>query len=407
MRTVTKIALGGLVALLLGGGYVVWRAAPKIPREPFTEPLGRYPVGTREYQWTDSSRAEAYTTDPNDKRTIVVQIWYPAASGATGDTAKYLQHPKEFATWLGAWAARKAMSRSVIDAPVAAGGPFPVLLYNHGGLWTRWSATFATEWLASQGYVVVSVEHFGFSQTERFLDGTKFEPDTIPFPAETGDGKADALASWAYLDDPVFKFWVADARFALDRVTRLNQVPGPLQGAFDLERIGAFGWSFGGATAVQLTADDPRVKAAVDHDGQLFGDVRERGTSRPVLLMHHGIDDALTVKEEDRPMVRELLAVVQGWDSTAREASTADWYEVTIAGTDHGNFSDLGLFFNQPEGRMDPRLAHRIINRYTLQFFDRYLRGAPAGLLDGSEPPPADVTQTTRRAPRADTTAAE
>jgi len=405
MTRVTKIALGGLVALLLGGGYVMWRAAPRIPRDPFTEPLGPYAVGTREYQWTDSSRAEPYTADPSDKRTIVVQIWYPATTGATGDTAKYLQHPKEFATRLGAWAARKAMTRSVIDATVAEGGPFPVLLYNHGGLWTRWSATFATEWLASQGYVVVSVEHFGFNQTERFLDGTKFEADTLAFPKETGDGKADALASWAYLDDPVFKIWVADARFALDRVARLNQVRGPMQGAFDMDRVGAFGWSFGGATAVQLAADDPRVKAAVDHDGQLFGDVRERGTSRPVLLMHHGYDDALSVKEEERPMLRELLALVQSWDSTAREASTSDWYEATIPGTDHGNFSDLALFFAQPEDRMDPRLAHRIINRYTLQFFDRYLKGGQASLLDGTEAPSEGVVLRSRPAPVADSTA--
>jgi dienelactone hydrolase len=270
----------------------------------------------------------------------------------------------------------------VIDAPVARGdSAFPVLIYNHGGAWTRWSATFAAEWLASHGYVVASVEHFGFNQTARFPDGTEFKPDTLVFPKETGDGKADALASWTYLNDPIFKIWVADSRFAIDRLEDLNREPGPLRGRLDLERIGAFGWSFGGATAVQLTRDDPRVKAAVDHDGQLFGDVRELGTSRPVMQLSHGVDDALAYPEKDRPAVRELLALVASWDSTAREQSSGDWYQVVIAGTDHGDFSDLVLFYQRDETMLDPRRAHEVINGYTLAYFDKYLRGRESAML--------------------------
>jgi hypothetical protein len=56
-------------------------------------------------------------------------------------------------------------------------------------------------------------------------------------------------------------------------------------------------------------------------------------------------------------------------------------YSLTIAGTDHGNFSDLVLFLKQPEGRTDPRRVHEIINAYTLAFFDQYIRGKPSDLL--------------------------
>ncbi len=393
MKTALKVLLVIVVLLVAGGGYFLWRVSPKIPDRPFVRPEGPYRVGAREFDWTDSTRGEPYTKNPNDERRLLVQVWYPVAPGTSGDTANYLRRPSEFASRLGGFAARRAKTNAVWEAPIAADTVHPVLVYNHGGSWTRWSATFAAEWMASHGYVVFSIEHFGFNQTATYPDGTPFTPDTLAFPNETGDGKQDALTSWAYLDDPVFKIWAADAKFVLDRIGYLGQTPGPFEGRLDLDRIGMFGWSFGGALSVQMTADDPRVKAAVDHDGQLFGDVRQRGTTRPILQLHHGVDDALAYGEKERPMVRELLALVSSWDSTARAKSTSDWYDVTIAGTDHGDFSDLALFYPRPEGRLDSRRGHTIINAFTLAFFDRYLRGRPSDLLGSSPFPEATLTR--------------
>jgi predicted dienelactone hydrolase len=387
MRTILKV-IAVLVLLVLGmGGYYFWRTMPRIPERPFTRPSGPYPVGTREFFWTDSTRGEPYTRDSTDHRRVVVQVWYPAGPARDTVPALYLERPGEFASRMGAWAARKARTNSVLDAPLAnSDSGYPVLVYNHGGAWTRWSATYATEWLASYGYVVFSIEHFGFNQTVKYPDGSPFKADTLNFPAETGDKEKDALASWAFLDDPVFLIWKADTRFVLDQIEAQNRAAGPFQGRLDLTRIGMFGWSIGGALAVQMSAADPRVKAAVNHDGQLFGDVRERGTSRPIMQIHHGADDALDYPDKDRPAVRKMMALVASWDSTARDRSTGDWYDVTIAGTDHGNFSDLTLFYPRGKDRVDPKRAHQIIDAYTLAFFDRYLREKDSRLLAGGEP---------------------
>jgi predicted dienelactone hydrolase len=393
LKRALKIILVLVVILFAGGGYYLWRIWPRIPERPFVAPSGPYPVGTREYFWTDSTREEPYTRARDDRRRLVVQVWYPADATVRADTARYLLRPREFASRMGALAARRARTNSLLEAPLApADSSYPVLVYHHGGAWTRWSATFTTEWLASHGYAVFSVEHFGFNQTTRFPDGAPFRPDTLAFPEETGDGKRDALASWAFLDDPVFNIWQADARFVLDRIEVLEREPGLFQGRLDLDRVGMFGWSFGGALAVQMTADDERVKAAVDHDGQLFGDVRERGTARPVMLMAHGVDDALAYPEEDRPVVRELMALVESWDSTTRERSTADWYQVKIRASDHGDFSDLALFYPRGEDRIAARRAHEIVNAYTLAFFDRYLRGRDSDLLRGEQSAFPEVT---------------
>ena len=153
----------------------------------------------------------------------------------------------------------------------------------------------------------------------------------------------------------------------------------------------------GGALAIQLSASDPRIMAAVDHDGQLFGDVRERGTTRPVLQFHHGLDDALGYPEKQRPLVRELMAMVDGWDSTTRARSTADWYSVTIAATDHDDFSDLSLFYPRAKERLDPKRAHELIRSYTLAFFDQYLRGKPSDLLRDTGPRMPEVVFGARR----------
>ena len=389
-KTATIAALSTTCLVLLAGCDRPAPEGPVFPERPFAAPPGPHPVGTREYAWTDSARAERYTTDPDDRRRIVVQIWYPAAG--SGDTARYLQRPEEFADSAGASAARGVRTNSMLDAAVAeTAGRWPILLYNHGGAWTRWSATFATEWLASHGYVVVSVEHFGFNQTKRFPDGAPFSADTLGFPEETGDLKADALASWAYLEDPVFGIWRDDAQFALDQMERLAREPGPFQDRLDLTKVGAFGWSFGGALAVELSVVDPRVLAAVDHDGQLFGAVVERGTARPVLQFHNGHDDLGDAPADQRATMAELLAQVQRNDSVARARSSGDWYSIEIAGTTHGDFSDLALFFPRPDGATDPRRVHEIINAYTLAFFDHYLLGKPAPLLSQRPSPYAEA----------------
>jgi predicted dienelactone hydrolase len=394
MKKALKV-LGVLVVVgLLVGGWLFWRMVPKIPDRPFDRPSGRYAVGTKGFDWTDDSRPERYTRNPNDHRRILVQAWYPAIAATGAARAHYLERPKEFASRLGAWAARNTRTNAVPDAPVAPGdsGGFPVLVYNHGGAWTRWSATYSAEQMASHGYVVFAIEHFGFNQTTSYPDGTAFAADTLAFPKETGDDKKDALSSWAYLEDPVFQIWLGDAMFTLDQIERLNREPGPFQGRLDLTRIGAYGWSFGGALALELSAVDPRIKAAVDHDGQLFGTIRTRGTTRPVLQFHHGVDDALAYEEKKRPLVREMMALTDSWDSTAKAHSTAGWVTVTIAGTDHGDFSDLSLFYPRPKGMLDPKRAHEIINAYTLAFFDRYLKGIPSDLLTSPKSPYPEAT---------------
>ena len=51
-----------------------------IPLSDLPEPLGSYSIGTKIFEWTDTTRDEWFTDEINDKRRIAVQIWYPSES---------------------------------------------------------------------------------------------------------------------------------------------------------------------------------------------------------------------------------------------------------------------------------------------------------------------------------------
>jgi len=356
-----------------------------IPVDAFARPTGPYAVGTYDWLWVDHQRPEPYTKDPADKRKLPVQVWYPADAAPGAPRASYVETPAEFGPSSPLKALEHVKTNAVAAAPVAnAERKYPVLIYSHGAGWPRFSGTFVTEQLASHGYVVFGVDHPGMDQTVLFSDGTAFRADTLGGPTpDPKDLRAFAAQSVEFLNTIAFPIWIEDSRFVLNQIEALDRAPGPFHGRLDLDRIGMLGWSFGGAAAIEMLRTDPRVKAAVNHDGRLFGGAMTSPVTRPFMLFHHGIDNAAAGPEANRAVAREQAALIRGLDSTARALATADWYDVTIAKTNHGHFSDLPLFMAlfQDTTLLAGRRGHEIIDAYTLAFFDQYLRGRQSPLL--------------------------
>ena len=99
--------------------------------------------------------------------------------------------------------------------------------------------------------------------------------------------------------------------------------------------------------------------------------------------------------------IDDLVRQVEEWDTKFRAASTDVLYDVRIARTEHGNFSDLPLFFPRDTATMEPARAHAIITAYTLAFFDQHLRGVTSPLLDAPAAAYPEVTFVRRGATRA------
>ena len=60
----------------------------------FEKPLGTYQIGTKTYHFMDSLRNEIFTENANQKREIMLQIWYPTDQKPNKNFAPYLEDSK-------------------------------------------------------------------------------------------------------------------------------------------------------------------------------------------------------------------------------------------------------------------------------------------------------------------------
>jgi hypothetical protein len=97
-------------------------AADRLP-----EPSGQHAVGRLSYDWVDSTRTEIYAANREDRRELVVFVWYPAKDRAA-ELAPYLpQAWAPVADFLGINVVG-LRSHAVADATVADDSAYPVLL---------------------------------------------------------------------------------------------------------------------------------------------------------------------------------------------------------------------------------------------------------------------------------------
>jgi predicted dienelactone hydrolase len=358
-------------------------------------PTGPYPVGRREFDWIDASRAEIYAAGA--RRELAVFVWYPAAPSP--EAAPYFPP-----AWVPAGAAlgvevAGASGHALADAAVAEdGAPYPVLLLSPSGVPPLLLSAYAQE-LASHGFVVVGVNHTYETAVTAFADGR-----VLPMnPAAVGG----ALGPQTGSPQEVFgqrgalcEYKAADLRSVADQVERLNAVPGsPFAGRLDLSRVGAVGHSFGGDAALQWCRDDPRCRAAVNLDGALWSEIGREGLARPVLqILAPHPEFAVTPQEA----VEAGMAPTAEWFEAERSIAYGGWrtvqqqarpgYTFQIAGATHVSFMDAGFLPLQDKSMIKNALAMsgitpmrmwRITSDLLLAFFGRHLDGNDAPLLDG------------------------
>jgi len=370
----------------------------------YEHPTGRYAIGTAVYELKHGPGG----------RDLVIQTWYPAAAGVKGATAGITTHPlileRAYASFTELPrplfdSLRLVKTHAIIDAPLASETQrFPVVLFSHGPLGAnRSQSIFQMEALASSGFVVVAIDHTGYASTTIFPDGRAIPPGPDATWPVFVDQRSTAM----------LHTWVADVRFVLDQLERLNtdDRSGLLVGRLDLARVGYVGASFGGSVVVQALLDEPRIKAGVAEDGKpYFSDSTLTTLQRPLMYMQSA---APYIRSTDAQLARWGLTSVAfrtaEQDHYARQmqlfgAAASPIYNVYIRGTNHLTFSDLNLIIRIPDsGVIDIRRAHMIINVYTVAFFDRYLNGASPLLVDGHTPSPyEEVTVAARNIPTSD-----
>jgi len=402
--SVGRKLLNGIGLIL---GLVVFAVAAALPALfpvfQLPEPSGEYAVGTTSFIFTDESRPEIFTSDPDDKRLVYVQVWYPAETTVEMEPAGMWVDPEKITPALASDFLvpefvfshfELIKSNSYLDAPFTAQeNPYPVLVFSHGydvGFFAQ--NMVQMEELASHGYVVFSVGHayessmvldkqgqvIGMSETQ--IDAFYQEAEeTNELYAKTyyatGDEQIQAARDWldaAPIGNRSVQIWAQDTQFALTQIEQMNlgQVESPFTSRLDTARIGVFGQSFGGATAFQVCAVDSRCKAAINIDGTQWGTLLDTPLQAPFLMIYGETTDHLN-----------------DWVLTT---SPASGYSLRVNGASHINFTDFNLvspLFKIPQlgilGEIDARQMERIMNAYILAFFNQTLKGSPSPLFEG------------------------
>ena len=302
--------------------------------------------------------------------------------------------PEEFNTVI-----QSISTNSVTDAPIATESEFPVLILSHGFGGLPELNTIKAEELASQGYIVIGINHTYDSIVNAFPNGEVVPQSSIFGGFSGAEDNSELLAQ-------SIDIRAEDARFVLDELEEIDAT-GLFNGKLDLERAGIYGYSLGGATAAKVLEEDSRFLAGINLDGGLFGDVADASLSQPFMFFNNeafGTDNSSVADD------RELEQIQQSFVNNLQN----EGYEVTVEGTVHENFNDVSFLFpllensgielgdlevlltpensnNEDFEPIDPDLAAQIINDYTTAFFDRYLNGEPSPLLDDELSPYPEV----------------
>jgi len=331
-------------------------------------PTGSHSVGLTEAVWSDDSRLEAHTPEPDDPRQVPVLLWYPAIAGS-GEEPSYVPNLDSISRTLTSsgqlhaaqvWGLRWVRSHARQDASVdKSEGTFPLVVLSPGNATNVEFYGSIAEELASHGFVVVGVNH-PYQVTAVELTGGKVAAyqEDYDVPAKIEER-------------------LSDLTFVIDQLEQATASKSILDGMIDTSRLGVMGHSNGGTAATELCKSDPRVDSCLNIDGQALGgpfgtSPDDEAPEQPFMFL---------TKETQ---LHEVIA--------ARfEAGGTGTYRVVLPAASHQQFADGELFQPGlwPFSRTVDRV-HSVSRGFTLAFFDLTLNGADQTVL-GQVSAPTDV----------------
>lgn len=351
-------------------------------------PKGKFPVGVTTVQFDDHSR-----TDPDGgPRSLQTEIWYPAQDEAWSQPRNLYSEflgrgaipgsieAAEAADAIGgyrsgltiaeldsSWPNEAVRDARVRDPNLSTDAPWPVVIFSHGSGAFRGSYIYFTEFLASQGFVVVACDHPGSARYTQ-VNGRVVTP-----------GGPRSARHQMEEDRP------KDLLFLLDAMDRLAKgADSRFANRIDTSRCALTGMSFGGWSAAQaLEKQDPRIKAAImqcpsfqSGGGRLPGERRNRQTPAMIMI---GAEDTV-IGEEGNSLCRKYAALHEGpsYLVEIKLGGHVSFTSCELYNKDYGNGIGQSKSLTKPGTTYQPipiNEQHSIINGYALAFLDRFLRG--------------------------------
>ena len=369
------------------------------------ELTGEYKVGRKSYHMVDSERLETLTEDANDYRELMVDIWYPCnekgkkapyiqeADKVLPELAKSFQLPEFILSHLS-----KVKSNSNEAITVSEDEQnYPVLIFSPGYGSSRYLYTAMIEQWASSGYIVASIDHpYNSSVNVVYPDGRESKLK-ININDEREMDKLNDTISISALDQ----------LFVLDQLEKINKTDAILKNKLDLKEVALIGHSFGGASSVLGGYQDNRIKAVVNYDGSIHGDALDNSLRVPTMVIKEESYKSLldySSQELKDIFYNSNFSKDKAEEIYAKSMKEAEFLKsvgekgglISIKGTKHLSFSDIPLYTPLAAsigmvGDLEPNKTFEIVNKYTLDFLDHYLKGKESKLLLTKSSPYSEV----------------
>jgi len=213
------------------------RIDTQLPGAPELAAYGDLPVGVRQLEMVNPDQINILAIDPAAPkpdtmpmydRPLTVEMWYPAAQGASGDTTlrAYLRDGTTEVSLQG-----RAMRDAQAASPDAA---YPLVLISHGYPGNRFLLSHLAENIASKGYVVASIDHTDSTYRTQAAFGSTLVNRSL------------------------------DQLFVLEEMAKMGAEGGDFAGLYDAQNTGLIGYSMGGYGAV-ITAGGGVTEASVGY----------------------------------------------------------------------------------------------------------------------------------------------
>ena len=285
--------------------------------------------------------------------------------------------------------------RSHFYYPENADGEYPLVIFSHGAF-GYYQSNFSTYVeLASNGYIVVALDHPHHSFFTKDTDGkmitvdTDFINDVMKVSAESSDEEVFELSqSWLELrvGDENFVLDIIESakkKNALDESWHTDDAETVLSvlSMTDTDKIGLMGHSLGGATAVELGRERSDIDAVIDLDGTMLGEVKTVENGKNVYDCEPYPTPVLDFTKETDYNDREQYKNENGYPYVNEYVTdnAKDSKSVIFSGVKHMDFTDLPLispFLGKMLGSGDRDNAEMMteVNGVVLNWFDYYLK---------------------------------
>jgi dienelactone hydrolase len=320
------------------------------PQHKQPKMTGKYEVATVNYTYTDTSRIETFT-NTGENRKVNVEFWYPK------------------------------------DAK----GTYPLVVFDHGILGMKTSNTSTFMELASNGYVVCSIDHPYLSLFTIDTSGhrTIIDHSYLQEYLNVSNGKYDEATNFK-LEHKWMQLRITDINFVLDTILAQTKVAGSdaVYQLIDTKKIGLMGHSLGGESSAQVARERNDIDAVINLDADLAGEYLDYVDGKNVMNDTVYPVPILTILSDT---LERLIAAVPDANTVVAvqhvTATAPNAFEVHLTGTDHMSMTDLPLispFFvsminaSVPKAgghEADPLSTIEKMNDIVLQFFNVYLKG--------------------------------